>query len=529
MRNGYFQLVKAVGGYGVRLFPPVEGGEEISLAELMHYLEHQNIAYDLSMLKTAVAQKTAQVFFLEPGDCPAVNEDYQLEVSADNMSATVRFFPASETGNRLTLDGFIRDLRFKNIQYGINMEVLQNHFMSEGIYCTSMVVAEGKQPRHGVDDRIEYFFNTDIHAQPEQREDGTVDYYHLNMINHCKKGDVLAKIVRGDDGEDGTNILGQKIAPRTVKKLALKHGKNILRSEDGLSISSEVDGHVMLVEGNVFVSDVYIVENVDASTGNIEYTGSVQINGNVTNGFVVRASGNIVINGVVEGAQIISDENIVIARGMNGMSRGQLKAGGNVIAKFIENATVEAGGYVNTESILHSKVSAGTEIVVTGKRGFITGGRVQARNKIEVKTLGAVMGAPTIVEVGVEPEVKAEFAQCQKDVAELVRLIKSEQPVLVSFAEKRAKGARFTPDQIQYVRDIAQKLEQQKVELQQKNNRMLELRKQFDMEGNAKVVVKGEVYPGTTIIIGEVSMVVQSKYEYCRFEAVQGDVKSLPL
>ena len=501
MRNGYFQLVRTVGGYGVRLFPAADGGEEIAIAELMHYLERESIVYDLAALKAAVAQKTEQIFFLQPGDCPAVNENYQLEISADNMSAVVRFFPASESGKRMTLDGFISDLRFRNIQYGIKMEVLQNHFMSEGVYCTSIVVAEGKAPRHGVDDRIEYSFNTDVHAQPAERDDGTVDYYHLNMINHCKKGDVLATIIRGDDGEDGINILGQKIAPRTVKKLALRHGKNIELSEDGLSIRSEVDGHVMLVEGNVFVSDVYTVENVDASTGNIEYTGSVQINGNVTNGFVVRASGNVVINGVVEGAQIVSDGNIVIARGMNGMSRGQLKAKGNVIAKFIENATVEAGGYVNTESILHSRVSAGTEIAVTGKRGFITGGRVQARNKIEVKTLGAVMGAPTIVEVGVEPEVKAEFAQCQKDVAELVRLIKSEQPVLVTFAEKRAKGARFTPDQIQYVRDIAQKIEQQKVELQQKNNRMLELRKEFDMEGNAKVVVKGEVYPGTTIII----------------------------
>ena len=49
---------------------------------------------------------------------------------------------------------------------------------------------------------------------------------------------------------------------------------------------------------------------------------------------------------------------------------------------------------------------AGTEINVTGRKGFITGGRVSAANVIRVKTLGSPMGADTIVEVGADPSVK---------------------------------------------------------------------------------------------------------------------------
>lgn len=85
---------------------------------------------------------------------------------------------------------------------------------------------------------------------------------------------------------------------------------------------------------------------------------------------------------------------------MNGMGRGVLATKGNVVAKYLENATVSAKGYVSTESILHSRVMAGTEINVTGRKGFITGGRVSAANVIRVKTLGSPMGADTIVEVG---------------------------------------------------------------------------------------------------------------------------------
>lgn len=61
---------------------------------------------------------------------------------------------------------------------------------------------------------------------------------------------------------------------------------------------------------------------------------------------------------MIEGACIEAGGNIIIARGMNGMAKGILKAGGNIVAKFLENATVSAGGYVNTESILHSNVTA---------------------------------------------------------------------------------------------------------------------------------------------------------------------------
>ena len=95
-----------------------------------------------------------------------------------------------------------------------------------------------------------------------------------------------------------------------------------------------VDGHVSLVEGKVFVSDVYEVENVDLSTGNIDFEGSVQVKGNVSSNFVIRAGGNVIISGVVEGAYIEAGGNIIIARGMNGMTKGILKAGGNIVAKF---------------------------------------------------------------------------------------------------------------------------------------------------------------------------------------------------
>ena len=529
MQNGYFQVVKAPGGYGLRIIQPKDGGADVNLQEVMDYLDRHSVPYDPMSLKKAILSGEDTVCFLERKDCPALEETCRIEVSQDNMQAILRFYPASETGNRTTMDSVIKDLRYHNIVYGIQMSVLQDHFMSDGIYCTDLVVALGKEPRHGTDAYIKYYFNTDVHAQPTLKEDGSVDYFHLNMINPCKKGQLLAEIIPEDEGEYGTTIQGAKIRPRQVKKAHLEFGHNIEISEDRRKITSMVDGHVSMVDTKVFVSDVYEVENVDLSTGNIDFEGSVQVKGNVSSNFSIRAGGNVIISGVVEGAYIEAGGNIIIARGMNGMAKGSLKAGGNIVAKFLENTTASAEGYVSTESILHSDVTASTEIQVTGKRGFITGGHVRAGQKIEVKTLGATLGAPTVVEVGVDPEKKAEYMRLQKEISEIVKNIRNIQPVLVNFAEKRSKGVRFTPDQINYIRNSAATMETQKKSLDEKNRRMQELQLEFNPQERAMVLVKGEVYPGTTIIIGDSSMQVKSTYQYCRFERIEGDVKATAL
>jgi uncharacterized protein len=137
-----------------------------------------------------------------------------------------------------------------------------------------------------------------------------------------------------------------------------------------------------------------------------------------------------------------------------------------------------------------------------------------------VKTLGATLGAPTVVEVGVDPEKKAEYMKLQKEISEIVKNIRSIQPILASFTEKKNRGVRFTPDQLNYIRNSAATMETQKKSLAEKNARMQELQMEFNPQEKAAVIVKGEVYPGTTIIIGDSSMQVKNTYQYCRFERI---------
>ena len=147
--------------------------------------------------------------------------------------------------------------------------------------------------------------------------------------------------------------------------------------------------------------------------------------------------------------------NVTIARGVNGMAKGIIRAGGNIIAKFIENAHVEARGYVETDSILHSQVTAGTEIRVGGKKGFITGGYVCATNMIEVKTLGSEMGANTVVEIGINPETKRRYLELENQIEDTTKMIRSAQPVLDAAKTKILSGIKLPPEQVKHIQELS--------------------------------------------------------------------------
>lgn len=524
MRNGYFRLVGAGPGFGLQIKAPTDGGESIRIIDVTEYLTQSNISCDLSALKKAISMNKDVVLPLGNGACPVVNLNYKLVIAEDYMKAVIRFYPPSATGKMLTVGDLLADLAARQVKYGIREDRIKEA-LEKGVYCTDIVVAEGTPPRHGKDAVIEYYFNTDLKARPTAKADGGVDFFNLNTINHCHAGDVLAKLIPADFGEYGTNIQGTRIKPREVKNAKLKYGNNIERSEDKTTLTSNVDGHVTLVDDRVFVSNVLQLENIDISTGNIEYDGSVNVTGNVQSNFTVKARGNIIVNGLVEGAYLEAGGDIIIARGMAGMNKGELKAEGNIVVKFLESAKASAGGYITAESILHSDVMAVGDITVDGKRGFITGGHVCSTNQINVKSLGSPMGTSTVVEVGANPVTKAKYVQMQKDVTEISKVLKSLEPIIASYAKKRKQGAQLSDEQKKYLTSILKLREQKMSELEYTTKELDALQEIIEQQGHAQVVVKGEVFPGAKIVIGEVSMVVQSNMEYCRFVKKHGDVK----
>ena len=92
MANGYFQLVNvAPGGFGLKFFPPKDGGEALQIAEVTEWLEFQKIPYDLKVVNQFLASGREIACQLGKGSCPPIRETYKLTVSPDGMQAVARF------------------------------------------------------------------------------------------------------------------------------------------------------------------------------------------------------------------------------------------------------------------------------------------------------------------------------------------------------------------------------------------------------------------------------------------------------
>ena len=520
-KYSYFQVVNENSKTYLKL---VKGETPLVVTEVADYLTQNKVPFNIAEINNAIITlKDVAILELSKQKTLPIREQLVLNVTENKMQVIGRFYPPSSDGVAMDMDEILSDLKFKGVTHGIDRDVIQQ-FLDERSYCTNIVLASGDEPRHGSDAYIEYLFNTDVKARPTLQEDGSVDFFHLNIINHVKVGDCLAILHPEDPGDDGKDVYGNVIKPRNVKRELLRFGRNINLSENRRELYSAVDGHVTLVENKVFVSNVMVVENVDLSTGDIDYDGNVQVNGNVCSNFKIKANGNVEVRGVVEGAEIVAGGNVTIARGVNGMSKGNIRAGGNVVAQFIENAQVEAKGYVETGSILHSKVSAGTEIRVGGKKGFITGGYVCATNLIEVKTLGAELGANTVVEIGINPETKRRYHELEEQVKQDEKTIRAAQPVLDAAKAKILSGVKLPPEQVKNIQELSTVVTLKKKGIELARKEMEQLNEIMNVSQEAQIIVKDKVYPGTKIVISDVSRIMKTQAQYCRFIKSQGDV-----
>ena len=525
-KNGYFKLEQKPDGVYVRVFPPAEGGEALVYNLLKDYLERHNIGFDAAKANEAILKGAQEEYavLLCKGTILPEREACDLTVTADNMHAIAVFYPPMEGAESITLPEFMNDLKMKAVVSGINEKLLKELFANK-VYCTEIEVATGKEPRHGTDAHVQYHFETNRRAKPKVNEDGSVDFHQLNALNHIHKGDVLATLIPEDKGEPGEDIKGNSIKPRDVKRAKLEYGLNIELSEDKTQLISLVDGHANLFGSKVFASNELEVEDVDNSTGDIEYDGDVKVNGNVKSGFKVKATGNIYVNGVVEGAELISDGNISIARGMNGMSKGTLNAKGFIVSKFLENATALAGSYVQAESIMNSNVQAGTEVIVSGKKGFIAGGAVSASNKITVKTLGSHLGAKTDVEVGINPAMKREQKELTQKLQENQKTVAQIEPVLAALIKKKSMGVDMPEEQIKQMKLLLSTRQAKMDENKELHERLDELEEIVTAGANPCIIVSGDVYAGVKVTILDVSKYIKDSVSFCRFVREAGDVK----
>lgn len=529
--NGFFQLDIRENATYVLVYPPKEDGKKVTVQEFVEYIERCGIHnYDLIQLNkdfSDVSEK--KEIFVSSDVISEVNETAKVRISSDRMSVYIRFYPPSKHGKLMTERDILNELIREKIKYGVSGKIVKA-YLNGRQFCRDIPIAKGKAVVQGVDASIDYKFETCPTAKPKLNEDGSVDFHELNLFTPVKAGDLLAQLTPEYTGEEGIDVYGNKILPRKVQRLVLKHGRNIRMSEDRLSIYSEIDGDVKLEQDTVFVSNTYnVAADVDASTGDIDYNGNITIAGNVRSGFTVRATGDIEVNGIVEGATLISGGNIVIKRGAQGMGKAILDAKNDIVTKFIESCTVKAGHVINTGSSLHSDLTAGASVIVSGKKGFLIGGNISAGQVIEACVIGNKMNTQTILRVGVEPEVMDRFKELTVSIKEKQEEILNHQQILNGLKKKLKEGNKLLPNQIMIAKQSTERLTALNGQLEKESEEYINLKQEIENNKDGKVIVDHVVFPGVCIYISNRVYPVKDNRSRCQFRIDGADVVTLPI
>lgn len=529
--DGYIQILLKDGKAYSRYFPPSPGGKNMELNEASAYInDHQIFGFDAELLGKQLASPKATVIPLSPYDGPEFSELMTIKVSLDRMKVMVRFFPPSSGGELLGPRDIIEELSGRGIVYGIDQDAIIS-FISDRHYNTEYILAKGDMPQIGHDARIIYNFNTNPSLRPKRLEDGSVDYKHLNTISPVKSGDLLAKLIPAVQGIPGKDVFGNTIPVRDVKSLELKYGKNIYPNADGTEIFSQINGHVSLdPDSTVNVSDeLEIKSDVDNSTGDIDYDGNVHIEGALRSGFSVHATGDIVIDGVVEGAFVDAGGQIIVKHGIHGMNKGLIKCRSNLISSFIESARVICGGYVESGSILYSNVSASTDVLVMNKKGIIAGSVIRAGGKVESFTIGSEMGAAARIEVGIDPEKKERYNLLQKQIIDETKQLEKIAPVIDSYEQFIKAGKVLDEKNRKYLSDIMAKVEQIRSDLKKHRESFNALHQELITSQHSKVAVHRDIFPGVTITISDLSFTTKDKLSCLQFEKKNGEIERNPI
>ncbi|SFG01084.1 hypothetical protein SAMN04487761_10190 [Lachnospiraceae bacterium C7] len=526
MRNQAFRLIIKDKTVYMKIVPPEDGGAKLDVNMLTFYLGQVGFEmYNLKELTDALnnMEKPSAVK-VGTTEEEAIDEIMDCDISFDKMKAVCTFFPPTKGGKTLSKDDIMGILQKERIRYGIN-EKLIDSIVAKKVYFKKYLLAKGQPLVEGKDGYVKYNFNTNPSLRPKQQEDGSVDYKNLDTISQAKEGDVVAEIFPEEEGTPGVNVFEEQRMPKAVKAANVTVGNGVSMTEDGRKVIADVTGHIMLDKGKIVMSEVFeVASDVDNSTGNLSYAGSVTIKGNVTSGFKVTASGNIEIEGMIEDAYVEATGQVIVKGGIMGKGKGTIKAGENVIVKYIENAKVIAGGYVETDIILNGDVSAGIDVRVAGKKGLINGGTVQAGHFIEANNVGTTMGSPATLMVGVNPQLREEHNALVKELTEAKEKLDQLKATVVNFSERLKKGEQFPQDKILYVQNLAEVYKEEQKKLAPKKERLDEIKKEMADSDKAYVIVSGDANQGTMISISDAQYTVRTTTVHSRFVKKDGEV-----
>ncbi len=420
----------------------------------------------------------------------------ELHISQDGMRCTASLFPQIGGGALLDMRSIQEMIVAKGITYGVNYDAVQNAINkcnTEGVKIDDVVVAQGREPVPSIREHlllVERFREPKVAIEPESIR---IDHKDRSPFLLVKQGELLAKRIPSQEGAPGWDIFGGELSAPHGQVPKIVPAENVTETAQGFVAA--IDGR-FLFEGRAFsVTAVLDVPgDVDYSTGNIDFDGDVLVGGEVREGFSLKASGSVFCAKTVSAGTVECGKNLIVRLGIIGRQDGNVKVKGEIRCKYIEHCSVEAGGSIQSFVGAMNSIINTNATFETGTRGIIVGGSIHAQDGVVATQVGTEMGPATEIYCGLDYSVLERVEWIRDRNVELANKLLQVQQT------RRSRG-----DPTGTLMTLETKLRQA---IRRLNDASMTLVSHLDQNEEAKVVIRGTIFPNTYIEICHASFVV---------------------
>ena len=435
----------------------------------------------------------------------------KVRITYDEMDAYLTL-PEPLTDEPYDLAEVMKAIEVAGVKIGLDKEKVEA-MVNDKCYDREFAIAQGIPAEEGRDGYFDYKFDINFNKKPSHRPDGSVDYWSIHSIELVEEGQVIAEYVDPIDGSNGMSVKGKLITAKRGRPLPPLTGKGFDRSEDNKTYTANMTGKIEMQNGRIMISQVHeVYGDVGLKTGNIDFRGDVIIHGNVPTGAVIKATGTVTIDGTVEGCLIDANKDVIIRGGMLGAGKGTIKTRGSLHAKFLEYATVQAEGQVETDSAINCDINSNDKVFLRGKRASVVGGIIHAAKGVEAFNFGNDLGVKTEIFAGVNWEVKRQLSyheNCVKEAEDIIEKINLGLKQLEEMCQQQGVDLNNDPRKASLLRTRIVKQADLATHTQALNN----MSKIVEAAHGASVKVLHDVYPGVTVGVNDAIHQVTEKQQ----------------
>lgn len=365
------------------------------------------------------------------------NSVIHIEISDDRMRAFMKVSAPKSGGIVPDKSEILGEIYKKGISFGIDEKKIIE-WCSNPVYNKELTVAEGELPIAGKNGRILITFLEDKESQPAET-DGKIDHREIGFIKNVSKGDILARKIKPEAGKDGKRITGEIIPSVSGKDVDFKSGVNVKVLGDELI--AEITGRpVVDKHGIISVDEIIYLDQVDYSTGNIDFSGSIIVEDRIADGFHLKTKGSIIVKKSVGKVFIHAEGDVIIEGGFMGKDEGTIESDSDVYVRFVERGRILSKGSIYVkDAAMHSDLIAAESVYLNQGRGDLIGGETISGQNIIVNKLGAVVETKTRVIVGIQYEIIQMVKEIKNTIGEHEEVLKKIENTAKQLQDQKKK------------------------------------------------------------------------------------------